>query len=73
MNFLLDMLSSPVVSFKHEEFNSIDAEDSVYQLCMLMDKLDADFIPVIDPGILFNYLFIYLDLISQYQNLICAI
>jgi hypothetical protein len=55
------MLSSSAVSFKHGEFNSIDAEDSVYQLCVLMDRLNADFVPVIDPdeGV---YLSIYLSI-----------
>ena len=35
--------------FHHPDFNSIDAEDSVHQLCASLARYEADFMPVVDP------------------------
>lgn len=35
--------------FQHAEFNPVDAEDTVYQLCLQFIRSGADFIPVVDP------------------------
>lgn len=44
-----DMLTSPMGVFKHADFETVDAEDSVFQLCGLMQRLGTDYVPVIDP------------------------
>jgi CBS domain-containing protein len=35
--------------FKHAFFQSIDAEDSAYQMCRLLQRQNTDFVPVTDP------------------------
>lgn len=49
---------------KHADFQTVDAEDSVFQLCGILHRLSADFVPVIDPdeGNLVSILG-YLDLV----------
>lgn len=44
-----DMFLSPAMSFKHPDFSGIDAEDSINQLCLLMHRSNADYVPVTDP------------------------
>jgi len=46
---IADMLSSSAMTFQHPDFNAIDAEDSVHQLCLSLHRLNADYAPVIDP------------------------
>lgn len=48
-NSIADMMTSRSVTFCHAEFESIDAEDSVYQLYMLLERSGAVFIPIVDP------------------------
>lgn len=44
-----DMLLSPAMVFTHPDYNTVDAEDSVQQLCLLMYKLNSDYVPIVDP------------------------
>jgi 5'-AMP-activated protein kinase regulatory gamma subunit len=59
-----EMLMSSVPVFKHSDFETVDAEDSVLQLCRLMHRLGTDYVPVVDPdeGNLVSILS-YLDLV----------
>jgi len=41
------VLEDPI--FVHNDFNSMDAEDSVHQLCASLGRLDAEYVPVVDP------------------------
>jgi len=43
-----DVLESQF-EFKHPEFASLDAEDSLLQLCLLLRRRRAMFVPVVDP------------------------
>ena len=43
-------VQSPALSvFQHPDFQPVDAEDTVYQLCLQFLRGDADYIPVVDP------------------------
>jgi CBS domain-containing protein len=45
-----DMLRTPMLSvFRHGGFETLDAEDSVFQLCRLLHRLNADYVPIVDP------------------------
>jgi 5'-AMP-activated protein kinase regulatory gamma subunit len=44
-----EMMSSPAMTFKHQDFQSIDAEDTIQQLCLLLYRLQVDYVPVVDP------------------------
>lgn len=46
---ITEMLSSEEQYFIHSDFNSIDAEDSVHQLCASLSRYDSEYVPVIDP------------------------
>lgn len=46
---ITEMLSSEDQCFLHADFNSIDAEDSVHQLCASLSRYDSEYVPVIDP------------------------
>lgn len=35
--------------FRHADFQAVDAEDSVVQLCMLLLRTGSDYAPVLDP------------------------
>lgn len=43
-----DVLQSQF-EFKHPEFASLDAEDSLLQLCLLLRRRRAAFVPIVDP------------------------
>lgn len=63
-----DMIMLPVAAFKHSDPSQtlcVDAEDSVFQLCMLLDRANADFVYVVNPddGNLVSILG-YLDIIN---------
>lgn len=77
-----DMLSthySSIIKFKHNGFQSIDAEDTVVQLCLLLFRTGHEYVPIIDAdnGNLVSILG-YLDIIHlldqaavEYPNLFC--
>ena len=44
-----EMMASPAILFRHSDFQSIDAEDSVYQLYMILQRLGTEYVPVVDP------------------------
>lgn len=47
-----DMIALPVAAFKHSDPTQtlyVDAEDSVFQLCMLLDRSNTDFAYVVNP------------------------
>jgi 5'-AMP-activated protein kinase, regulatory gamma subunit len=44
-----DILASDDAVHIQNEFHSIDAEDSVKELCGMLDRLDVDYISVVDP------------------------
>lgn len=44
-----EMLAQTHQVFAQPEFTSVDAEDSVYQLCCTLNRTAADFAPIIDP------------------------
>ena len=46
---ITDMLHSQIAPLRYQDFESIDAEDSVYQLCRILQSRERDFIPVLDP------------------------
>jgi predicted transcriptional regulator len=46
---ICDILALDDPPFIHNEFNSIDAEDSVRQLCSLLLRLNVEYIPIVDP------------------------
>lgn len=46
---IADMLASPILRFKHHEFNAIDAEDSAAQLYLLLQRTGTDYAPLVDP------------------------
>jgi 5'-AMP-activated protein kinase regulatory gamma subunit len=46
---VLDMLHPSYKTFSHADFQPVDAEDTVYQLCLQFLRSDVDFIPVVDP------------------------
>jgi len=41
--------TNQVVRFRHADFQTIDAEDSVVQLCLLLIRSGIDYVPVLDP------------------------
>lgn len=45
----MDMLQSPIAPLRYQDFESIDAEDSVYQLCHMLHTRGKDFVPIVDP------------------------
>jgi CBS domain-containing protein len=53
------------VVFKHNHFQVIDAEDSAYQMCRLLQRQGTDYVPVADPdeGNLVGVLS-YLDMVN---------
>jgi CBS domain-containing protein len=46
---ITDMMQSPAMTFRHPEFQSMDAEDSIKQMCLHLHRLEADYVPVLDP------------------------
>lgn len=46
---IMDMLHSQIAPLRYQDFETIDAEDSVFQLCRILQTRGRDFIPVIDP------------------------
>lgn len=46
---ILDMLHPSYQTFLHSDFQPVDAEDTVYQLCLQFLRSDVDYIPVVDP------------------------
>lgn len=44
-----DMLSSPIMTFLHPTFESLDAEDSIFQLCRYLRNSNAQYVPIVDP------------------------
>ena len=46
---IADMMASPILRFKHHEFNAIDAEDSAAQLYLLLQRTGTDYAPIVDP------------------------
>jgi CBS domain-containing protein len=46
---IADMMTSQSLTFRHKGFQSIDAEDSVQQLYMQIQKLGVDYVPAVDP------------------------
>lgn len=46
-----DMLAPPVRVFKHGDLQTVDAEDTVFQLCGLLHRLGTDYVPVVDPDV----------------------
>lgn len=46
---IADMMALSLNTFQHAEFQALDAEDTVYQLCLQFLRSDIDFIPVVDP------------------------
>lgn len=60
-----EMLTHDNYSFRHAEFSTVDAEDTVYQMCRLLQRQGSDFVPVADPdeGNLVSVLG-YLDIIN---------
>jgi CBS domain-containing protein len=61
---ITEMMQSPAMIFRHGDFESIDAEDSIQQLCLLLYRLQVDYVPVVDPddGTLVSILG-YLDIV----------
>jgi len=41
--------SSKVFKLRHSDFQPVDAEDSVYKMCRLLQRQGADYVPIIDP------------------------
>lgn len=46
---IADLLSADDTMFVQSEFHSIDAEDSVRELCGMFDRLDVEYLSVVDP------------------------
>lgn len=46
---IADLLTTDDAMFAQSEFHSIDAEDSVRELCGMLDRLDVEYISVVDP------------------------
>jgi CBS-domain-containing membrane protein len=46
---ITEMLASPAMTFRHPDFQTMDAEDSIQQLCLHLHRLEADYVPIIDP------------------------
>jgi CBS domain-containing protein len=46
---IADMLCSPLVTYQHNDFHALDADDSVQQLCLQLTRLSADYVPIVDP------------------------
>jgi len=46
---ILEMLEDSEFSFKHNTFQSVDAEDSAYQMCRVLQRQTGDYVPVTDP------------------------
>jgi 5'-AMP-activated protein kinase, regulatory gamma subunit len=46
---IAEMLASPQKVFKHADFQTVDAEDTVHQLCGVLHRLSSDYVPVADP------------------------
>jgi CBS domain-containing protein len=66
-----------VAILQHAEFNPVDAEDTVYQLCLQFIRSGADYIPVVDPdngnlvavlGLL-DIMFLLSQISQEFQNL----
>jgi CBS domain-containing protein len=62
---------------QHAEFNPVDAEDTVYQLCLQFIRSGADYVPVVDPdngnlvavlGLL-DVMFLLSQISQEFQNL----
>ena len=60
-----EMITHDTYSFRHSEFTTVDAEDTVYQMCRVLQRQGSDFVPVADPddGNLVSVLG-YLDIIN---------
>lgn len=61
---IADLIDSPGFEFQHPDFSSIDAEDSVSQMCFFLNRQGTNFVPIVNPddGALVAILG-YLDLI----------
>jgi len=61
---IADLIGSPKFRFQHGEFASIDAEDSVQNMCYFLNRHNTNFVPILNPddGTLVSILG-YLDLI----------
>lgn len=46
---IAEMMTVPTLEFGHADFQTIDAEDSIFQLYMSLQRLGAEYVPVIDP------------------------
>lgn len=46
---IAEMMKSDVFQLRHPDFNSIDAEDSVSQLCFHFNRYQSTFVPVVNP------------------------
>ena len=46
---ITDMLSSPAMRFRHPDYQTLDAEDTIQQLCLHLHRHEADYVPIIDP------------------------
>lgn len=46
---ILHMLHPSYQTFLHSDFQPVDAEDTVYQLCLQFLRSNVDYIPVVDP------------------------
>jgi len=61
---IADLIGSPKFRFQHGEFSSVDAEDSVQNMCYFLNRHNTNFVPILNPddGTLVSILG-YLDLI----------
>jgi len=46
---IAEIMNLDIHNFGNNEFQSIDAEDSVRQLCAVLSRLETDYAPVVDP------------------------
>jgi hypothetical protein len=45
---IADIMSYPNFKFRNPDFQAIDAEDSVFQLYMMLNRLGTDYVPIVD-------------------------
>lgn len=48
-SLIADMLENTNFKFRHDTFETVDAEETVYQMCRLLQRQGTDFVPVVDP------------------------
>ena len=46
---IADLMSSPKFHFQHSDFSSVDAEDSVHNMCYFLNRHNTNFVPILNP------------------------